>query len=66
MLLESDLLQDFKRLAVLLGWGYPAERHPHLHIIGDAQVRNEIIALKNKANTIIAVRIPITVFEVLR
>ncbi len=64
MLLQPHLLQRLERLSVLFLARYPGESHAELHVCDNAQMSDQIIALKHKADRIVPVRIPVTVPEI--
>ena len=65
MLAKTDCLERLARTLAALGMPHARERKRQLHVFQNALMRNEVIALEHKADTIIAIGIPIAVVEVL-
>ena len=58
---ESHLLQGLLGPAVPLGLGHPGQGEGQLHVGQDGLVRDQVIALEDKAHGVVAVGIPIAV-----
>ena len=65
MLAQTNRLERLTRTLAALGMSHARERKRQLHVFQNALVRNEVVALKHKANAIVSVGIPIAVAEIL-
>ena len=64
VVLQADLFQNLQSPAVLFLLGHAGERHAQLDIGDDAEVADEVVALKHKADGVVAVGVPVAVLKV--
>ena len=65
MLAQTDCLKRLACTLAALGMPHARERKRQFHVFQNGLMRNEVVALKHKANAIVSVGIPIAVAEVL-
>ena len=64
MILQTHLFQHLQSTLVFFCLGYAAERHTQFHVCHDGQMRNQIIALKDKSDGIVPICVPIPVGKI--
>ena len=66
MLGQPDAFQGFHRTLAAFASGDAREGQRQLNVGQDGLVRDQVVGLKNEANAVVAVSIPIACFVVLR
>ena len=65
MLAQADFLQRLACTLAALGMPHARERQCQLHVFQNGLMRDEVIALKHKADAVVAIGIPIAIAKIL-